>query len=57
MTTRSTIAIFSAVAGMMASSIAAHGQVPKLIKIGHAISLSGPNAPGAGITVLPNYHL
>jgi branched-chain amino acid transport system substrate-binding protein len=51
----STIAV--AFAGMMASSIAAHGQTPNSIRIGYAISLSGPNAPGAGITVLPNYHL
>lgn len=53
----STIAIIAALAGMMASGIAAHGQTPKSIKIGYAISLSGPNAPGAGITVLPNYRL
>src|ERR1700722_15743733 len=57
MTTRSTIAIVAALAGMMASGIAAHGQTPNSIKIGYAISLTGPNAPGAGITVLPNYHL
>ena len=53
----STIAIIAALAGMMASGIAALGQTPKSIKIGYAISLSGPNAPGAGITVLPNYRL
>ena len=46
-----------AFAAMMASGIAAHGQTPKSIRIGYAISLSGPNAPGAGITTLPNYHL
>src|SRR3984893_9396667 len=57
MTTRSTIAIVAALAGVMASGIAAHGQTPNSIRIGYAISLSGPNAPGAGITVLPNYHL
>jgi branched-chain amino acid transport system substrate-binding protein len=57
MTTRSTIAIVAALAGMMASGIAAHGQTANSIRIGYAISLSGPNAPGAGITVLPNYHL
>ena len=51
------IAIIAALAGMMASGIAAHGQTPKSIKIGYAISLSGPNATGAGITVLPNYRL
>jgi len=53
----STIAIVAAFAGMMVSAIAAYGQTPKSIKIGYAISLSGPNAPGAGITVLPNYRL
>jgi branched-chain amino acid transport system substrate-binding protein len=49
--------IATAFAGMMASDMAAHGQTPKSIKVGYAISLSGPNAPGAGITVLPNYRL
>jgi branched-chain amino acid transport system substrate-binding protein len=42
---------------MMASGMAVHGQTPTSIKIGYAISLSGPNTPGAGITVLPNYRL
>lgn len=41
----------------MASGIAAHGQTPESIRIGYAISLSGPNAIGAAITVLPNYRL
>ena len=53
----STIAIVTLLAGMTASGIAAHAQTPKSIRIGYAISLSGPNAPGAGITVLPNYRL
>ena len=58
MTKRSSpIAIVAAIAGMLASGIAAHGQTPKSIRIGYAISQSGPNAAGAGITVLPNYHL
>lgn len=58
MTRRSSpIAIIAAIAGMLASGIAAHGQTPKSIRIGYAISLSGSNAPGAGITVLPNYRL
>jgi branched-chain amino acid transport system substrate-binding protein len=30
---------------------------PTSVKIGYAISLSGPNAPGAGLTTLPNYRL
>ena len=53
----STIAIVTAIAGIMASGIAAHGQTPESIRIGYAISLSGPNAIGADITVLPNYRL
>ena len=32
-------------------------EAPKSIKVGYAISLSGFNAPGAGITTLPNYRL
>src|SRR5580658_7715139 len=58
MTMRSSaIAAVIAIAGTFAGDLAAYSQVPKSIKIGYAISLSGPNAPGAGITVLPNYHL
>ncbi len=58
MTTRSfAIAIVAAIAGMMASDTAAHAQAPKSIRIGIAISLSGANAAGAGMTVLPNYRL
>jgi branched-chain amino acid transport system substrate-binding protein len=52
-----TIAVVSAVAGMMASDMAAHAQTTQSIRIGYAISLTGPNAPGAGITTLPNYRL
>jgi branched-chain amino acid transport system substrate-binding protein len=54
---KSAIGIITALAAMMASSLAAHAETPKSIKIGYAISLTGPNAPGAGITVLPNYRL
>jgi branched-chain amino acid transport system substrate-binding protein len=32
-------------------------EAPKSVKIGYAISLSGFNAPGAGLTTLPNYRL
>ena len=53
----STIAIVAAIAGIMAGGISAHGQTPKSIRIGYAISLSGPNVAGAAITVLPNYRL
>jgi branched-chain amino acid transport system substrate-binding protein len=49
--------IVAALATMIASGAAAQAQTPKSIRIGYAISMSGPNAPGAGITVLPNYRL
>jgi len=41
----------------VASAIAAYSETPKSIRIGYAISLTGPNTAGAGITVLPNYRL
>ena len=47
----------AAFAGMMVSGLAAHGQAPNSIRIGYPISLTGPNAPGAKITTLPNYRL
>lgn len=53
----STIAIVAAVAGILASALAVGAQAPEKIRIGTAISLTGPNAPGAGITTLPNYRL
>ena len=51
------LGIISAIAGMVASPVATHSQPSETIRIGYAISLSGPNAPGAGVTVLPNYRL
>jgi len=53
----STAAFAAAILGMTACASAALGQTPTSIRIGYAISLSGPNAAGAGITVLPNYRL
>ena len=53
----SMMALISAIAVLLASGIAAHGQPPDSIRIGYAISLSGPNATGAAITLLPNYRL
>jgi branched-chain amino acid transport system substrate-binding protein len=53
----STIAVFTLLAGVMMSAVRAHAQAPRSIRIGYAISLSGSNAPGASITVLPNYRL
>jgi branched-chain amino acid transport system substrate-binding protein len=43
---------------LAASALSApvHAQ-DETIKIGYAISKTGPNAPGAGITTLPNYQL
>lgn len=58
MTTRVWIvATIGLIAGLAAIGIAFHRPAPKSIKIGYAISLSGPNAPGANSTVLPNYRL
>ena len=45
-----------AVAGTFASGSMA-ADAPKSIKIGYAISLSGVNAQGAGVTTLPGYQL
>jgi len=45
------------VAGLLASGMVAHGEPPKSIRIGYTIALTGPNAAGAGITVIPNYNL
>jgi branched-chain amino acid transport system substrate-binding protein len=48
----------TALAGVAALAGGALSQeAPKSIKIGYAISLSGFNAPGAGLTTLPNYRL
>jgi branched-chain amino acid transport system substrate-binding protein len=48
----------AALAGATAFAGGAAAQdAPKSVKIGYAISLSGFNAPGAGLTTLPNYRL
>jgi len=49
------IALAGAVA--LAAGSASAQDAPKSVKIGYAISLSGPMAPGAGLTTLPNYRL
>lgn len=46
-----------AVAAVAAVSFAAVAGAQDTVKIGYAISLSGPNSAGAGITTLPNYKL
>ena len=51
------VGIAGAIAGAMLISFAARSPAPKSVKIGYAISLSGPNAPGAAVTVLANYRL
>jgi branched-chain amino acid transport system substrate-binding protein len=48
----------AALAGAAALAGGASAQdAPKSIKVGYAISLSGFQAPGAGLTTLPNYRL
>ena len=48
----------AALAGAAAMAGGASAQeAPKSIKVGYVISLSGFNAPGAGLTTLPNYRL
>ena len=42
-------------AGLSALPAAAADEGP--VRIGYAISLTGPNSGGAGITTLPNYQL
>jgi branched-chain amino acid transport system substrate-binding protein len=51
------VAAIGVIAGLVAIGVAFDRPAPKSIKIGYAISLSGPNAPGANSTVLPNYRL
>jgi branched-chain amino acid transport system substrate-binding protein len=46
-----------AIGAIVAIGMALRPPVPTSIRIGYAISLTGPNAPGADITVLPNYRL
>src|SRR5262245_59715726 len=41
----------------VAAGAASAQEAPKSVKIGYAISLSGPMGPGAGLTTLPNYRL
>lgn len=44
-------------AGALLALMAGTAEAQDKIKIGYAISKTGPNAPGAGITTLPNYKL
>ncbi len=51
---------FAVVSAALAASTvfgAANAQEPKTIKVGYAISLSGPQASGAMLTTVPNYRL
>lgn len=47
----------AAAAGLAIAAPAAHAEVPDEIRIGYAISKTGPYAAGAGMTVLPNYEM
>jgi branched-chain amino acid transport system substrate-binding protein len=47
----------AAIAGAAVIGIAAYAPAPKSVKIGYAISLSGPNAPAAHTSTLSNYRL
>lgn len=52
------LSAFAGAALLAALSISSPaGAQDATIKIGYAISKTGPNAPGAGITTLPNYQL
>jgi branched-chain amino acid transport system substrate-binding protein len=55
LTLASAAAAFAAVAGLGGGADAQ--QAPKSIKVGYAISLSGFQGPGAGLTTVPNYRL
>lgn len=48
---------FTAIAGATAISITAYSPAPKSLRIGYAISLTGPNTQGASMTMLSNYRL
>ena len=56
-TCSSQTALVVALAAVLASGTVARSEPPKSIRIGYAISLTGSNAAGAGITVVPNYRL
>lgn len=47
----------AAAASTAASILPAFGQDRTSVRVGYAISKTGPNAPGAGITTTPNYLL
>ncbi len=48
---------FAACAALLACGAASAQEAPKSIKVGYAISLSGPQAAGAMLTTVPNYRL
>ena len=49
--------IAAAALASSAPMLSAQNAAPKSIKIGYAISKTGPNAGGANITQIPNYQL
>src|SRR5262245_34005903 len=54
---KSTIAGATLAGAAVFAGAAVAQDAPKSVKVGYAISLSGFNAPGAGLTTLPNYRL
>ncbi|ADZ71549.1 amino acid ABC transporter substrate-binding protein [Polymorphum gilvum] len=51
-----TLAMLAAAAGLAATGAFAQDQRTS-VKIGYAVSMTGPNAGGAGMTTIPNYKL
>ena len=54
---RSIIATLAWAAASVFAAGAVHAQTPDKIRIGYAISKTGPFAGGAGVTTLPNYQV
>lgn len=52
---RTSIALCAA--AVMAGALTGNALAADTVKIGYAVSKTGPNAPGAGITTIPNYKL
>ena len=56
-TCRRYMAAVAALAGIALASTVSGQEAPKSIKVGYAISMSGPQAAGAMLTNVPNYRL
>jgi branched-chain amino acid transport system substrate-binding protein len=57
LTGRKLITLVAAIAGFALAGTAVAQEAPKSIKVGYAISMSGPQAGGAMLTNVPNYRL